>query len=148
MREGSWFEPLKGLEGKLVGLVSNPPYIPSDDIPGLQAEVGKHEPKLALDGGIDGTDSLLHLCYGASQMLQRGGFFVFEVPTLLSLCFSKIFSRQIQSFGFIMSFSLSLILKTGEVSIEKRFKIILFVYESEETILRCCICTNNQIHHE
>lgn len=31
MREGSWFEPLKDLEGKLVGLVSNPPYTPSDD---------------------------------------------------------------------------------------------------------------------
>lgn len=81
MREGSWFEPLKDLEGKLVGLVSNPPYIPSDDIPGLQAEVGRHEPKLALDGGIDGTDSLLHLCHGASRMLKCGGFFVFEVPT-------------------------------------------------------------------
>ncbi|ESQ31479.1 hypothetical protein EUTSA_v10004403mg [Eutrema salsugineum] len=78
VREGSWFEPLKDVEGKLVGLVSNPPYIPSGDIPGLQAEVGRHEPKLALDGGIDGTDSLLHLCHGASRMLKRGGFFVFE----------------------------------------------------------------------
>ncbi|KFK28100.1 hypothetical protein AALP_AA8G472500 [Arabis alpina] len=78
VREGSWFEPLKGLEGKLVGIVSNPPYIPSDDIPGLQAEVGRHEPKLALDGGIDGTDSLIHLCHGASRMLKRGGFFIFE----------------------------------------------------------------------
>ncbi|KAL1204072.1 hypothetical protein V5N11_011913 [Cardamine amara subsp. amara] len=78
LREGSWFEPLKDFEGKLVGLVSNPPYIPSYDIPGLQAEVGRHEPKLALDGGIDGTDSLFHLCHGASRMLKRGGFFVFE----------------------------------------------------------------------
>ncbi|CAA7034858.1 unnamed protein product [Microthlaspi erraticum] len=78
VREGSWFEPLKDVEGKLVGLVSNPPYIPSDDIPGLQAEVGRHEPKLALDGGIDGTDSLIQLCHGASRMLKRGGFFAFE----------------------------------------------------------------------
>ncbi|CAH2043568.1 unnamed protein product [Thlaspi arvense] len=78
VREGSWFEPLKDVEGKLVGLVSNPPYIPSGDIEGLQAEVGRHEPKLALDGGIDGTDCLLHLCHGASRMLKRGGFFVFE----------------------------------------------------------------------
>ncbi|KAL0721382.1 hypothetical protein Bca4012_035981 [Brassica carinata] len=78
VREGSWFEPLKELEGKLVGFVSNPPYIPSDDIPGLQAEVGKHEPRLALDGGVDGTDSLLHLCDGASRMLTSGGFFAFE----------------------------------------------------------------------
>ncbi|XP_018432825.2 uncharacterized protein LOC108805307 isoform X1 [Raphanus sativus] len=78
VREGSWFEPLKDVEGKLVGLVSNPPYIPSDDIPGLQAEVGRHEPRLALDGGVDGTDSLLHLCDGASRMLTSGGFFAFE----------------------------------------------------------------------
>lgn len=79
VREGSWFGPLKDVEGKLVGLVSNPPYIPSDDIPGLQAEVGRHEPRLALDGGVDGTDSLLHLCDGASRMLTSGGFFAFEV---------------------------------------------------------------------
>ncbi|XP_010461442.1 PREDICTED: uncharacterized protein LOC104742166 [Camelina sativa] len=78
VRKGSWFEPLRDLEGQFVGLVSNPPYIPSDDIPGLQAEVGRHEPKLALDGGIDGTDSLFHLCHGAFRMLKPGGFFVFE----------------------------------------------------------------------
>ncbi|WP_217593094.1 peptide chain release factor N(5)-glutamine methyltransferase [Cohnella sp. GbtcB17] len=35
-------------------LVSNPPYIPSSDLPGLQAEVRDHEPRLALDGGPDG----------------------------------------------------------------------------------------------
>jgi release factor glutamine methyltransferase len=35
-------------------LISNPPYIPSADIPGLQREVRDHEPHLALDGGDDG----------------------------------------------------------------------------------------------
>lgn len=79
MREGSWFEPLKDVEGSLSGLVNNPPYIPSENIPGLQAEVGKHEPKLALDGGVDGMDDLLHLCNGAASMLKPGGFLVFEV---------------------------------------------------------------------
>ena len=67
------------MEGKLAGIVSNPPYIPSDNIPGLQAEVGRHEPRLALDGSLNGMDDLLHLCNGAALMLRPGGFFIFEV---------------------------------------------------------------------
>ncbi|KAF5737645.1 putative n6-DNA-methyltransferase [Tripterygium wilfordii] len=78
VKQGSWFEPLKDVEGKLVGIVSNPPYIPSEHIPGLQAEVGLHEPKLALDGGANGMGHLLHLCEGAASMLKPGGFFAFE----------------------------------------------------------------------
>lgn len=78
VRRGSWFEPLKDVEGQLVGIVSNPPYIPSDNISGLQAEVGRHEPRLALDGGASGMDYLLHLCNGAAAMLKPGGFFAFE----------------------------------------------------------------------
>ncbi|EOY25427.1 Heat stress transcription factor A-1, putative isoform 1 [Theobroma cacao] len=78
VRKGSWFEPLKDIQGKLAGVVSNPPYIASGDIPGLQAEVGQHEPKLALDGGITGTNDLLHLIDGAASMLKPGGFFAFE----------------------------------------------------------------------
>ena len=79
MRGGSWFEPLKDAEGTFAGLVSNPPYIPSRDISGLQAEVGRHEPRLALDGGVEGMDDLLHLCDGAASILRPGGFFAFEV---------------------------------------------------------------------
>ncbi|KAF3444339.1 hypothetical protein FNV43_RR14030 [Rhamnella rubrinervis] len=64
--------------GKLAGIVSNPPYIPSDHISGLQAEVGRHEPKMALDGGVNGMNDLLHLCKGAASMLKPGGFLAFE----------------------------------------------------------------------
>ena len=67
------------LEGELAGIVSNPPYIPSKDINGLQAEVGKHEPGLALDGGAEGMDHLMYLCMKTSMMLKPGGFFAFEV---------------------------------------------------------------------
>ncbi|PIN26903.1 putative methyltransferase [Handroanthus impetiginosus] len=75
---GSWFDPLKDVEGELSGLVSNPPYIPSEDINGLQAEVSKHEPRLALDGGANGMDDLINLCNGAASMLKPGGFFALE----------------------------------------------------------------------
>lgn len=78
VKQGSWFEPLSGFEGRVAGLVSNPPYIPSGHISGLQAEVGRHEPILALDGGEDGMADLLHLCNGAALMLKSGGFFAFE----------------------------------------------------------------------
>lgn len=79
VKQGSWFEPLRDNEGEFVGLVSNPPYIPSKDIGGLQAEVGRHEPRLALDGGASGMNDLIHLCDGAVSMLRPGGFFAFEV---------------------------------------------------------------------
>lgn len=78
VKQGSWFEPLRDNEGEFVGLVSNPPYIPSKDIGGLQAEVGRHEPRLALDGGASGMNDLIHLCDGAVSMLRPGGFFAFE----------------------------------------------------------------------
>nr|XP_043623017.1 release factor glutamine methyltransferase [Erigeron canadensis] len=78
VRQGSWFEPLSEFEGQVAGLVSNPPYIPSGHISGLQPEVGRHEPILALDGGEDGMSDLLHLCNGAALMLKPGGFFAFE----------------------------------------------------------------------
>ncbi|WVZ91247.1 hypothetical protein U9M48_037444 [Paspalum notatum var. saurae] len=78
IRHGSWFEPLEDVKGKLMGVISNPPYIPTVDLPGLQPEVGWHEPMLALDGGKDGLEHLLHLCEGLSSVLKPGGFFIFE----------------------------------------------------------------------
>nr|CAD1819611.1 unnamed protein product [Ananas comosus var. bracteatus] len=78
IRQGSWFEPLQDVKGKLAGIVSNPPYIPTSHLPGLQAEVGLHEPRLALDGGENGMDHLLHLCEGSASALKSGGFFAFE----------------------------------------------------------------------
>ncbi len=42
--------------GRFDCIVSNPPYIPTDDIPNLQTEVADHEPLGALDGGRDGLD--------------------------------------------------------------------------------------------
>ncbi|GMH24474.1 hypothetical protein Nepgr_026317 [Nepenthes gracilis] len=78
IKQGSWFSPLVHVEGELDGLVCNPPYIPSEDIGSLQAEVAKHEPRLALDGGVEGMDNLLHLCERTAAMLKPGGFFAFE----------------------------------------------------------------------
>jgi len=76
---GSWWEPLEFLQGKLTGMVSNPPYIPSDMIPTLQPEVAQHEPTLALDGGIDGLDCIRYLVEIAPRYLRPGGVWIVEM---------------------------------------------------------------------
>jgi len=53
-------------------VVSNPPYIPSDDIDGLQREVSHHEPRLALDGGPDGLDTYRRLIPAAAARARLG----------------------------------------------------------------------------
>ena len=63
----------------LAGLVSNPPYIPAAQMAGLQPEVGRHEPGLALDGGdAAGLATLARLCAAAAGALAPGGFLGLE----------------------------------------------------------------------
>ena len=61
------------------GVVSNPPYIPSARLPGLQAEVRRFEPHLALDGGGgDGAAALRRCAADAAVALRAGGFLALE----------------------------------------------------------------------
>ena len=60
-------------------VVSNPPYIPTGEIPSLQPEVRDHEPRLALDGGEDGLRFHRRLAACAGRCLRRGGWLVLEV---------------------------------------------------------------------
>jgi release factor glutamine methyltransferase len=60
-------------------VVSNPPYIASGDIAGLAPEVRDHEPRLALDGGLDGLDAYRRLAPEILNVLVPGGRFAVEV---------------------------------------------------------------------
>ena len=77
--QGNWWNPLQHLQGKIQGMVSNPPYIPSAELPQLQPEVFKHEPHLALDGGIDGLDAIRYLVQTAPEYLVSGGIWLIEM---------------------------------------------------------------------
>lgn len=77
--QGQWLEPLAKLKGKLSGIVSNPPYIPSAEVETLQPEVRLHEPHLALDGGSDGLDCLRQIIAAAPDYLQSGGILLLEM---------------------------------------------------------------------
>ena len=75
---GSWWQPLNHLQGNIIGMISNPPYIPSNLISTLQPEVVNHEPHLALDGGIDGLDYIRHLIKSAPNYLKPGSLWLVE----------------------------------------------------------------------
>lgn len=60
-------------------VVSNPPYIPSNDIPGLDPEVRDHDPILALDGGPDGLEAYRQLAPEILRILKPGGVFAVEI---------------------------------------------------------------------
>lgn len=59
-------------------IVSNPPYICSSEIAGLEAEVKAFDPRLALDGGDDGLDAFRAILAQAFTVLRSNGFLVFE----------------------------------------------------------------------
>ena len=58
--------------------MSNPPYIRSADIAGLSPEVRDHDPRTALDGGVDGLDAYRALIPQAADRLTAGGALVVE----------------------------------------------------------------------
>lgn len=60
-------------------IVSNPPYIPSAVIDGLEPEVRDHEPRLALDGSEDGLYFYRVLALECSKHLNKGGCVYFEI---------------------------------------------------------------------
>jgi release factor glutamine methyltransferase len=60
-------------------VLSNPPYIPGPDIAGLMPEVALHEPRRALDGGLDGLDAYRDLLRRLRALLQPGGTAVLEL---------------------------------------------------------------------
>ncbi|MCB8880847.1 peptide chain release factor N(5)-glutamine methyltransferase [Acidisoma cellulosilytica] len=72
---GRWTD---ALNGRFDLILSNPPYIPHGDIPGLMPEVEKFEPHLALDGGADGLDPYRLLFRDLPQRLMPGGLALFE----------------------------------------------------------------------
>jgi len=76
---GSWFESFSGDRHCFDMIISNPPYIPTRDIPGLQPEIAMYEPIVALDGGDDGLCCLRHIISTAYDYLNRNGNLLVEI---------------------------------------------------------------------
>ncbi len=72
---GSWTTPVKG---QFDIIVSNPPYIASNDIAGLEADVRGYDPLLALDGGADGLNAYRDITSMLHPHLAQGAIAAFE----------------------------------------------------------------------
>ena len=71
---------LTGVQGKKFSLLlSNPPYIVSRVIPGLDREVSEYEPKMALDGGEDGLVFYRRIAREAKAVLLPGARLYLEI---------------------------------------------------------------------
>lgn len=85
---------LDGVDGTFHLLVSNPPYIPTADIAGLEPEVRDFDPEAALDGGADGLDLYRALAEGFGDRVPAGWAMV-EVGAGQAADVEAIFRRAV-----------------------------------------------------
>ena len=74
---GDLAEALPGLDGRFDVVISNPPYVPSGELP-RDPEVRLFDPEHALYGGVDGLDVVRRLSATARRLLRPGGLLVIE----------------------------------------------------------------------
>ena len=79
--QGDWWEALQEHRVNLPFdlIISNPPYVATQEIPNLPIEVREHEPHTALDGGADGLAFYRRLVGELPQFLRPGGWVLVEV---------------------------------------------------------------------
>lgn len=65
--------------GKFDIIISNPPYIPTQDIQNLDVEVKDYDPVMSLDGGDDGLDFYKIIARKAPEYLKEGGRLYLEI---------------------------------------------------------------------
>ena len=60
-------------------IISNPPYIKNIDLRYLEKDIIKFEPKIALDGGLDGISEIRKIIVNSSELIKNGGKLILEI---------------------------------------------------------------------
>lgn len=76
---GDWLKPLKNNMHLFDMIISNPPYIKTEEIDKLQPEIHRYEPRVALNGGKDGLCCIRHIIDNAHLYLKRQGSLLIEI---------------------------------------------------------------------
>jgi release factor glutamine methyltransferase len=90
-REGDWD---REILGPVDVILANPPYISSGEVSRLAPEVASFEPRLALDGGVDGLDAYRILAPALARLLAPGGFACVEIGFGQSASVVALFSES------------------------------------------------------
>ena len=65
--------------GKYDLIISNPPYIKKLDLKYLEKDIINFEPKIALDGGLDGISEIRKIIKKSSELIKKGGKLILEI---------------------------------------------------------------------
>ena len=85
--------------GKYDLIISNPPYIKKLDLKYLEKDIIKFEPKLALDGGLDGISEISSVINKSSELIKKNGKFLLEIASDQK----KIVKRLLKNKGFYIN---------------------------------------------
>ena len=66
-------------KGKYDLIISNPPYIKNLDLRYLEKDIINFEPKIALDGGLDGLSEIRKIINKSSELIKKGGKLILEI---------------------------------------------------------------------
>ena len=86
-------------------IVSNPPYIPSNEILGLDVEVKDYDPLISLDGGDDGLRFYEQIILEAPLHLNKGGKIFFEVGKGQSVDVVKLLEKDFENIKVIKDYN-------------------------------------------
>ena len=84
----------QSVTGKFNAIVSNPPYIPTEEVEKLEVEVKDHEPRLALDGTADGLHFYREITAHAAEYLCESGWLLVEIGYDQGLTVKDLFIKN------------------------------------------------------